>query len=65
MEYKQVGLPKVLHDRFLKIQPILGYRTFSEFVVSKIRDALVLEEVRAENILDEKVEERMNETVVT
>jgi len=40
MEYVQVGFPKQLKDVFLKIQPILAYRSFSEFCVEAVREHL-------------------------
>jgi len=64
MEYKQVGIPKVFYERFLKFQPVLGFRTFSEFIVDAVRKEISLAEIRADGILDQKVEERMNKTVV-
>jgi hypothetical protein len=62
MEYKQVGIPKIFFQRFLKFQPMLGYRSFSEFVVDAVRDKCLLAELKSEDILDKKVEERMMET---
>jgi len=64
MKYKTVGIPKVLFERFLHIQPMLGYRNFSEFVVNTIRRQLNVDELTADRLIDKKVEERMEETVI-
>ena len=60
MQYKRIGIPIKDYEVFVKIQPILGYRSFSEFVVEAVRDHLtrkrVEAEVRLEKIYDKKVE---------
>ena len=40
MQYKNVGIPKALSDRFDRIRRYYGYRSFSEFVNSLVRDGL-------------------------
>ncbi|GAH96744.1 unnamed protein product [marine sediment metagenome] len=48
MEYKQVGIPKQLSDRFDTIRRYYGYRSFSEFVVDLVRDGISTLETRHE-----------------
>lgn len=61
MEYKQVGIPKPIFDRFEKIRSVLSYRTFSEFVVGAVRDHLNSIEWKAEKIQDEIEKARLEE----
>lgn len=60
-QYRNVGLPISFLKRFRQFQPVLGYRTFSEFVVSNIRDCLSRDEDRADKILSEKVDQKLQE----
>ena len=46
MEYKQVAFPKMLFDRFSKIQRYFGYRSFSEFAVDIVRDGVAVLETK-------------------
>lgn len=48
MEYKQVGIPKALSDRFDKISRYYGYRSFSEFVNNLVRDGISVLETKHE-----------------
>lgn len=48
MQYKNVGIPKALADRFDKIRRYFGYRSFSEFVNSLVRDGLTMLETKHE-----------------
>jgi len=50
MAYKTVGIPKIISDRFDKIRRYYGYRSFSEFVVEVVRDAVAALETRHELI---------------
>ena len=54
MQYKNVGIPKPLADRFDKIRRYYGYRSFSEFVNSLVRDGLQLLETKHEFVEFEK-----------
>jgi len=48
MQYKNVGIPKALADRFDNIQRYFGYRSFSEFVNALVREGLQKLETRHE-----------------
>lgn len=37
MQYKNVGLPKILWDRFWEVAHYFGYRSWAEFVVETTR----------------------------
>lgn len=63
MQYHRVGLPKTLSDRFRAIQPVLGYRNFSEYVVDKIRQALRVDELTADRLIQEMVEKERKSLV--
>jgi len=54
MEYKQVGIPKQLSDRFDNIQRYYGYRSFSEFVVDLVRDGISTLEARHDEVVEER-----------
>jgi len=56
MEYKQVGIPKTLSDRFDSIRRYYGYRSFSEFVISLVRDGVSTLEQRHEEVVEERKE---------
>ena len=53
MEYKQVGIPKTLSDRFDNMRRYYGYRTFSEFVVNLVREGVRTLEERHEEVINE------------
>lgn len=64
MQWKSIGVAKPLVDRIKQIYPMLGYKSVADFVDHAVRDYVLLKEMEYERILDKKVEERMNETVV-
>jgi len=56
MQYRTVGIPKQLSDRFDSIQRYYGYRSFSEFVVDLVRDGISTLEERHEQVVEERKE---------
>jgi len=56
MEYKQVGIPKTLADRFDSIRRYYGYRSFSEFVIALVRDGVSTLEQRHDEVVEERKE---------
>lgn len=59
MQYKNVGLPKVLYDKFREIQSEYGWRNFSEFVVESVRDRIE-DLVLAKEVRDYDEEENLS-----
>ena len=54
MQYKTVGIPTSLSDRFDKIRRYFGYRSFSEFVVNIVRDGITVLETKHELVVYEQ-----------
>ena len=48
VEYKSVKVPLTEYKEFLWIQPILGYRSFNEFVIEAVREHINRKRVQAE-----------------
>lgn len=59
---KSVQLPNVLFERWQKIQPYLGYISFTSFVRAAVREKLLHEEIHAEHRIDKEIEKRREET---
>jgi len=59
VEYKSVKIPIADFKVFQWIQPILGYRSFSEFVIEAVREHIHRKRIEAEMRLDKlkKLEE--------
>jgi len=53
MEYKQVAIPKPIVEEIEKIMPILGYRSFSEFVIEAVRRFLPQAQYMADRRLEQ------------
>lgn len=64
VEWKNIPIAKPLVERIKAIIPLLGIKSVADFCDMSVRRQLILSESEYERILDKKVEERMNETVV-
>ena len=48
MKYVTVGIPKVLKKQFEDFKQFLGYRSFNEFCVEAVREALTKARIEVE-----------------
>ena len=48
LEYVTVGIPKVLKRQFEEFKQFLGYRSFNEFCVEAVREALTKARIECE-----------------
>jgi len=48
MEYVTVGIPKILKKQFEDFKQFLGYRSFNEFCVEAVREALTKARIEVE-----------------
>jgi len=63
-QYKKIGVPIVLFDRFWKVAGWFGYRSFSEMCIEAIREKIDNLEVKAEDKKDAEIERRKEKTYV-